>query len=306
MFETTTHLDASTTWKSGRFDSRKGDAKLLFGQMWEDAAIECQLFAKAKSVFAIASAGCTALALARQGGKVLACDINPCQSNYVQSRAAGGPMATGRADRLLMAFRLAAFCVGITPSIRSEFASLCDPAEQAIYWRRHFDKPRVRFLWRWLLSPQLLRSTYAPKFVQSLPDDFADVLWTRLDRGFATHPNRDNPFAPQLLLGRDHRRDLAPCCNIETTCRDACEYLETCPPESFGALTLSNILDGATTEYAQRLAKAVRRAATPDAIVVLRSFCESRTRAEAEWAARDRSFLWGRVIVGRASDFSAD
>ena len=306
MFETATHLDASTTWKSGRFDARRGSAKLLFGQMWEDASIECQLFADAKSVFAIASAGCTTLALVRQGCYVLACDINPCQLNYVQRRAAGGPMATGRADRLLMAFRLAASCVGMTASIRNEFASLCDPDEQAVYWRSYFDLPHVRRFWRWLLSPRLLRSTYAAKFIQSLPDDFADVLWQRLERGFATHPNRDNPFAAQLLLGRNHLRNGVPCRNIETTCRDACEYLETCPPESFGALTLSNILDGATAEYAQRITKAVRRAATPDGIAVLRSFSEPRTRAEAEWAARDRSFLWGRVVVCRASDFPAN
>jgi S-adenosylmethionine:diacylglycerol 3-amino-3-carboxypropyl transferase len=306
MLSTANQLDFNTVWKSGRFDASKRNAKLLFGQMWEDAAIECQLFAEAKSVFAIASAGCTSLVLARQGCQVLACDINPCQSNYVQRRAACGPMATGLADRLLMAFRFAASCVGITSSIRNEFASLCDPVEQAIYWRSYFDLPRVRLLWRWLLSPRLLRSTYKPKFIQSLPDDFADVLWKRLERGFATHPNRDNPFAAQLLLGRNHRREGAPCCNIETTCSDACDYLETCPPESFGALTLSNILDGATAEYAQRITKAVRRAAVPDGIAVLRSFSKPRTRAEAEWAARERSFLWGRVVVCRASDFSAN
>jgi hypothetical protein len=33
-------------------------------------------------------------------------------------------------------------------------------------------------------------------------------------------------------------------------------------------------------------------------MMVVRSFAEPRTAGEAAWAARDRSHLWGRIVVG--------
>jgi hypothetical protein len=87
-------------------------------------------------------------------------------------------------------------------------------------------------------------------------------------------------------------------------CADAAEYLEGSDPGTFDLLTLSNILDGASQAYARRLAAAVRRAGAPGATAVLRSFGEPSDSAAQEWAARDRSILWGSVRVCRAADFS--
>src|SRR5262249_15365028 len=67
--------------------------------------------------------------------------------------------------------------------------------------------------------------------------------------------------------------------------------------ESFDAFSLSNILDGAPAGYADRLHRAVRRAAVPGAVLVSRSFAEPVSEMKSNWAERDRSFLWGIVNV---------
>jgi hypothetical protein len=76
---------------------------------------------------------------------------------------------------------------------------------------------------------------------------------------------------------------------------DAAAFLEQVEPATFHGLSLSNVLDGASRDYAERLAAAVRRAGVPGAPCVLRSFAEPGERGEAEWAARGRSLLWGSV-----------
>jgi hypothetical protein len=78
----------STVWEHGRFDARRGTGKVLFGRMYEDTRIETGAFAKANRIFCIASAGCTAIALAA-GHEVVAVDINAVQLAYAQRRFAG-------------------------------------------------------------------------------------------------------------------------------------------------------------------------------------------------------------------------
>jgi hypothetical protein len=59
------------------------------------------------------------------------------------------------------------------------------------------------------------------------------------------------------------------------------------------------MLDAAPPAFRERLLAAVRRAAAPGAVLVLRSFWEPDDPAAAEWAARDRSLLWGGIEVVR-------
>jgi hypothetical protein len=80
-------------------------------------------------------------------------------------------------------------------------------------------------------------------------------------------------------------------------CADAAAYLESCPPASFIGFSLSNILDGTEPAYGERLMAAVRGSAQDGALVVLRSFMEPPPGESTEWAARDRSMLWGRLTV---------
>jgi hypothetical protein len=83
---------------------------------------------------------------------------------------------------------------------------------------------------------------------------------------------------------------------------DAASFLESQPPASFEGFTLSNILDGTDEAYQERLFAAVKRAATPDAMTVLRSFSDSDASSPANRAEDDRSMLWGSVLVRPTTD----
>jgi hypothetical protein len=84
---------------------------------------------------------------------------------------------------------------------------------------------------------------------------------------------------------------------LDLVCADAAAYLESCPPAHFIGFSLSNILDGTEPAYGERLMAAVRRSAQTGAVAVLRSFMEPEPGESTEWAARDRSMLWGRLRV---------
>ncbi len=262
--------------------------------MLEDRTLELELFPPGARVFCIASAGCTALALAARGDRVTAVDVNPAQIDYVRARLAGGPVREGTADRRTQRLRALAPLVGWRRPALERFCELDDPAEQARIWKR-LETRRLRLAARILLSRRMLALGLAEPFVRVVPGGFDKVLLRRLQRGFSTHPNRSNPYARLILLGETPPLDSP--ARLGLVCADAAEYLESCAPESFGALSLSNVLDGPEPEYVARLLEAVRRAAAPGAIVILRSFGEPLDPEEDAWAARDRALIWGRVRV---------
>jgi S-adenosylmethionine:diacylglycerol 3-amino-3-carboxypropyl transferase len=299
-------MTSATPWESGRFDTRGGPKKILFGRMYEDSAIEVEAFAAARTpgsrVFCIASAGCTAMRLAEQHA-VTAVDINRVQLEYAKARLAGAPVRRGAAERIVGIGRTLLARFGWRRAVLAAFLALDEPAEQLAFWRRHLDTRGFRFAVDTLLSITWLRSVYAAPFLAFLPDHFGRVMRARLERCVATHPNRTNPYAQALLGGQLGDRLVAPAnAPIRFECADAAMYLERCPPGSFAGFTLSNILDGASDEYRARLFAAVRRAATPEAIVVLRSFAEPPALTATNLAVRDRSILWGSVEVKQVSD----
>src|SRR6266536_3063416 len=71
-----------TPWGARRI--ALGGAHLLFGRMHEDASVDEAVLAGAGRVFAIASAGDTALRLARRDRRVTAVDVHPAQVAYVR------------------------------------------------------------------------------------------------------------------------------------------------------------------------------------------------------------------------------
>jgi S-adenosylmethionine:diacylglycerol 3-amino-3-carboxypropyl transferase len=293
---------AATAWESGRLDKRCGSKQLLFGWTYEDASIEVDAFRAAGRVFCIASAGGTAMQLAPHHD-VVAVDINPVQLNYAASRLAGDPPIRGVAERIMAFGRLFASLVGWSSSRLREFLELEDPAEQLVYWHRHLDTSRFRGVFDRLLSRWLLRAIYASEFVDFLPPRFGAVLRGRLERGFARHSNRTNPHARALLLGELSNEPAPPHAHrIRLSHDDAAGYLERAPAESFDGFALSNILDGENRAYAQRLRAAVQRAATRDAIVVMRSFRDPVTALGTNRASDDRAMLWGSVDVRPAAD----
>jgi S-adenosylmethionine:diacylglycerol 3-amino-3-carboxypropyl transferase len=286
---------ASTPWRTGSFSGRAPE--LLFGAMCEDAAIELEAFAPFTRVFCIAAAGCTARALRAAGHDVTAVDINPCQIRYAEARATGAPFHEGAADRMLARGRSLLPLLGWTKSKLRYFLSLREPSEQLHYWRRALDSQTWRVAVDTLLSASLLGLVYAGPFVASLPRHFGAHVRARLERAWSNHPNYSNPYAWRLLLGETRFATEPPMPGIRFVCADAAAQPEVCPPASFDAFSLSNIADGAPPSYVRRLCSAVQHAAAPGAVVVTRSFREPAAVAPNNWAARDRSLLWGAVNV---------
>lgn len=290
-----------TPWALGRVDGKEKPAELLFGRMHEDARVETGVFPKGARVFAIASAGCTSLALARRGDLVTTVDINPAQCEYVRARCRGAQVEAGSIDRLLAAARGALRWIGLPQLELRAFLNMDDPGRQIRHWREHLDSFAWRTALACTLNPLTLRAAYSSEFVRSLPPRFAVVFRERLERGFARHANCENEFAWRMLLGCEppntvENRQPEPCVRVE--CADAAEYLERREPGSFDAFTLSNILDGPNETYRARLFRAMKRAAAPDARYVLRSLAAPATALDAGVAAEDRSMLWGIVKVG--------
>jgi S-adenosylmethionine:diacylglycerol 3-amino-3-carboxypropyl transferase len=293
----------STPWRDGPFKTRLH--RVSFGQTYEDSSIELRAFKPRSRVFCIAGAGCTARALAAAGHHVTAVDINLLQLGYAQSRAAGGPLQIGIAERLLGFGRNLAKLAGWSRVKLTDFLNLSDPAEQVEYWDRRLDTQAWRAVVDGLLAPRLLGLGYASSFVESLPRNFGPRLRQRLRHAWATHPNRSNPYAASLLLGAPPVEPNPPEFPIQFVCADAADFLEGCPPAAFDGFSLSNIGDGASPDYMQRLRIAVDHAAAPNAIVVARSFSEPRSNTVTNWAPVDRSLLWGVVDVSRAAELCA-
>ncbi len=287
-------MSAGTPWSAGRFDRRGGPKKILFGRMYEDPAIEASVFRPGGRVFAIASAGCTAMALAGEHA-VTAVDINPVQLDYARRRLAGAPVEVGSAERVMGALRRLLPLAGWRRGTVEAFLALDDPGAQVALWRRSLATWRFRAGFDLALSVTGLRAVYASPFLAILPPRFGRVMRARMERCFAAHPNRTNPYARALLLGDLAAPGLVDAPRVELVEADAAAYLEACPAGSFDGFTLSNILDGAPASYRRRLFAAVARAAAPGGVVVLRSFAEPERALPGNLAARDRSMLWGTV-----------
>jgi S-adenosylmethionine:diacylglycerol 3-amino-3-carboxypropyl transferase len=269
--------------------------------MYEDAEIELGAFEPGGRIFCIASAGCTAMRLAAHHN-VVAVDINPVQLAYVKRRLGGGAVQRGSAERILDFARTLAPLVGWNTQTVRAFLDLDDPKQQIVYWRRQLDTRRFRAAFAFLFSRLMLRTVYSAAFLDCLPPNFGSVLRARMERCFALHPNRTNPYAHALLLGEMRSVLNAPePRDIQLECADAADFLQRQPAGSFTGFALSNILDGTNPAYEQRLFAAVKHAAAPGAMVVLRSFREPQALTKTNHVAEDRSMLWGIVDICPAS-----
>ena len=293
---------AVTTWERGRLDAHVGPKQVLFGRMYEDASVELDAFRPGSRVLCIASAGCTAMKLASHH-EAVAVDINPVQLAYAERRLEGDPGFRGKVERVMDFVRFFGPLAGWWPSRVRAFVELDDPAEQTKYWQQHLDTWRFRTALDLLFTVTALRAVYAPRLLDFLPKRLGAVMRARMERCFARHPNRTNPYVRSLLLGElSSDRAPAEARDVRLVHADAADFLESVAPASFDGFTLSNILDGVDDAYRQRLFAAVKRAAAPGAVTVLRSFGEAHASSPANHAADDRAMLWGSVLVRPAAE----
>jgi S-adenosylmethionine:diacylglycerol 3-amino-3-carboxypropyl transferase len=301
-------MELDTLWRRGRFGPAGNAQQLLFGRMYEDVEIEMRAFPPGSRVFSIASAGCTAIRLSAHH-EVTAVDVNPAQLAHAQRRAAGAPAQTGSAERIMHFGRSMFLLLGWSRSTLNAFLALDDVREQSAFWQQHLNTQRFRAFFDVAMSHALLRMTYASGFLAGMPARIGPTFRARMERCWSLHPNRTNPYARLLLLGQSSAEpasnpDLQRASTIRFACADAASYLESCAPGSFDAFTLSNIFDGATEAYRQRLRAAVQHAAAKDAVVVMRSFAEPGFASPSNVAAEDRAMLWGVVEVAEAVKFA--
>jgi S-adenosylmethionine:diacylglycerol 3-amino-3-carboxypropyl transferase len=290
-------------WSWGRLDSLPGPETLVFGRMYEDCSIELRAFRPGGRVVCIASAGCTALQLS-QSHETVAVDINSVQLAYVAARLSGGRVSRGAAERRLAFARAFAALAGWRRARVREFLDLGDPREQITFWRRHLDTKRFRAATDLAFSRRILGLVYSRPLLAALPPGFGKIMRRRMERGFARHANRVNPYARGLLLGElpepagpsaDPRR-------VRFIHADVAAFLESEPAGIYDGFSLSNVLDTASDAYRRRLAAAVRRTATPGAVAVVRSFAEPANESTENLAGEDRAMLWGIVKVTPAAE----
>ena len=136
--------------------------------MHEDAEIECHAFRGKCRIFCIASAGDTAMRLSLEH-QVVACDINPVQLAYAERRAAGAPIETGDAERVMQILRAFMPVIGWRIEAVRAFLALTNPAEQIAYWHAHLNTRRFRTAFDTLMSRPVLRTIYARQFLSFLP-----------------------------------------------------------------------------------------------------------------------------------------
>lgn len=279
-----------TAWTEGRLVG-SGRARLIFGRMFEDAAVEVGSLPDGR-VLAIASAGDVAFALAAAGREVVGLDVNPAQVQYVRDRVAGAPPREGQADRYLALAAKALPLLGLTHGRLQRFFDLNDTDMQAQVWRKLAGR-RFRAALGLAFGPAL-RLAYRDEMAKALPVRFSAELVSRLDRGFGIHPNRGNSLA-RALFGLP----AAPCPAqaIEVEHAEVIGYLRSQPPRSFDGFALSNINDGASAGFRDELLTAVRGAARPGAMAVLRTLGLPRSQEDAARAATDRTPIWGGIEV---------
>lgn len=272
------------------------------GRMLEDASIELNAFRPGGRVFAIASAGCTAMALARRGDRVTAVDVHPGQVDLVRRRIAGEDVPEARTDRWLREGRRRLRDEGTWDlAALDRFLALVDVVEQRDRWATDLANSRMRALLRAALARPRLAGDRTGFPVGWTPDRFGALVERRLARTVATHPNRWNPYLWWLLSGRDapgtRTSRAVPADGVTLHVAEACQWLEANPSSRFDGFTLSNLVDGASPSMRRRLVRAVRAVAEPDATVVLRTL-EEPDDEFARWnASRDRSGIWGGVRV---------
>ena len=281
--------------------------------MYEDPPIEESVFLPGARIFCIASAGCTAMALAARH-RVTAVDINPVQLAYARrAPRRRGRWKTGTAERVMGAAAQAPAARRLGAARRCEaFLALGDPAEQLVFWRERAGRCAVPRPASTSASPWVAASAPSTRrpFLQMLPPHFGRVMRGRMEAlasaptptGTTRTRTRSSSATPRRCrcdVTRAGRRNRA---LVEADCRRV--------PRSPAPPVASTASPSRTSSTACRRATGDRllrggeeHAAAPGSF---RGAAELRRapgpRVEGNWAAFNRSMLWGVVEARAAGD----
>ena len=321
---------APTPWATGRlgrvaaFRKLAGHRKerLLFGATYEDPHIEREALRDCHRVFCIVGAGDTARALAVNGHKVFAVDVNNAQIQYAQSRTDGQAFTPGAAERIMQFGRFLMKAGGWSASDVNNFVKARTISEQMDMWS-DLTTGRGGAVLRTLLAPARLASVFQPAFVLLVGPKFADRLIETLTRSLSETPNQTNPFVRLLFLGEGSSAQSVPPGNRPTFKHvDAISYLRSQPAGSFDGASLSNIGDGTNAAFHRELDAALRHAVNANGPVVVRTMGDVSTLGSTTMlgtlaplqndapdaeriqmvqcaAATDRSLIWAGLEVQR-------
>lgn len=280
--------------------------RLLHGWDWADPAIELAELAPRSRVLASAGAGELVAALAAAGHRVTAIGANLEQIGYARRRLAGGEFEPGSAERLMEVGRGMVRAASPAWSRRRVRAFLheTDPLRAAAHWKERLDNRTLASMLKAMLGPAGAMSALVLRdFATPIPPHFDEAIRGRIARALRKHAPADNPFAWRLLLGEEmpgrHAAVVEPA-SVEWSSAPLLDHLELVTPGSYDAVSLSNVIDGADERWVRDLRKAALRAVVPGGPVIARSFATTMDDAAAKRARRDRSMLWGAIVVARA------
>ncbi len=293
------------TRRKGR-SSANPRQRVLHGWDWSDARIELEELAPASRVLVAGGAGETIAALAAAGHEVIAIGSNRNQLEYARRRVAGGPFEPGAAERLFDLGRGMVRAASPAWSRRRvrQFLQEGDPLKAAQAWKDRLDNRTLASILKTMLGPAgALTALVLRDFATPLPPHFDEAIRGRIGRALRKHAPRENPFAWRLLLGEElpgHAPPRVDPASVRWLEEPLLDHLERAAPGAYDAVSLSNVIDGADERWVRDLRKAAVRAVAPGGPIIARSFATTIDDDAAKRARRDRSMLWGSIVVQRA------
>lgn len=135
---------------------------------------------------------------------------------------------------------------------------------------------------RALAAAKLVCDSLAVRFLTRDPSfpvwNLGELLRLRFERGWARHANSENPYAYRMFGGKPVPWSAERTTSIRFETADAVAFLESAPAGSFNAFALSNVADGATVMFRERLLKACVTPPQTTRLPCCEAFANRKTR----------------------------
>jgi len=295
-----------------------------FSRMREDYRTEQQVIevlGDVRYAATIASAGCTALALApRVQRRLWALDTAPAQTAYVEQRLRGrSPLPDGRLELMLERGRTLLEWLGVSRADLFRMVNDPEPARRLAIYERLFEQGKAGRWLRRCMGPTVIGFMVRLPLGPVLPTNAVDELFSKLKRAIGRPDAPANPYLWQLVCGCDppdwHLPSLPPheAKNVEVVTADFIEWSRQASAGDLDFLALSNILELASGTTWQRVLAGASRLLRPGGVALVRSvfswpqefpeWMPKTLRVEQGWSwqlqSEDRSVFCDEILVMR-------